>query len=282
MDINIYGEINSFADENTVTAKSVIEKLQSAEGEDITVHINSMGGDIFEAVAIYNSLKNYLGKIEMIVEGACASAATLIVCAGSHVKAAANSAFMIHRASACLMGQYDSTELTKIADSLLAIEKVVLETYKSKLPAKSHAEVAKMMIEGTWLSAKEAQELGLVDEIISGNNSLNSLIENTRQEELNRINELNRLKDGTFEVDALIEMAITDGLAVGKIGKYINAVKSAKNKTARRGMESLRNEIQDNLNSGAAGVMGSYTEDKQKKISADIVKFANQFLGVAK
>ena len=82
-DIYIYGEISSQKwDDSDVTAKDFVEDLNKAKNKNVTVHINSSGGDVFQALAIYNSLKNYEGQVTISVEGVCASAATIIACAG--------------------------------------------------------------------------------------------------------------------------------------------------------------------------------------------------------
>ena len=78
-EIYLYGEImsdNYFFDE-VITPKQVREFLQSASGE-VKVHLNSIGGEIFAALAISNMLKNYSGGVEILIEGICASAATII------------------------------------------------------------------------------------------------------------------------------------------------------------------------------------------------------------
>ena len=164
-DIYIYGDITSRrGEDNDVTAKSFLEDLKACKGA-VNLHINSSGGDVFQAIAIYNAIKSYKGGVNIFIEGICASAATLITCAGQKVSMAKNALMMIHTPSVGLMGYYDALELEKVQKSLQAVEGVILDTYKMRLPEKSHSEVAKMLTAETWLTADEAQELGFVDEI---------------------------------------------------------------------------------------------------------------------
>lgn len=76
-EILIYDVIGSY----DLTAKSVIEKLNDANGEDILVRINSVGGDVFEGMAIYNALIKYDGKVTVEIEGLSASMASIIMLA---------------------------------------------------------------------------------------------------------------------------------------------------------------------------------------------------------
>ena len=164
-DIYIYGEIVSERwDDSEVTAKSFLDDLKKCKGS-VNVHVNSVGGDVFQALAIYNTLKAYSGEVNVFVEGIAASAASLIICAGNTVKMASNALIMVHTPSVGLLGYYNAAELSKIQESLVAVEGSILDTYKQRLPEKSHADIAKMVTAETYLTADEAKDLGFVDEI---------------------------------------------------------------------------------------------------------------------
>lgn len=165
-DIYIYGEIVSERwDDAEVTAKSFLEDLKSCNGKAVNLHVNSPGGDVFQALAIYNTLKNYKGDVNVTIDGLAASAATLIICAGDNVKMASNALLMVHTPSVRLIGYYDAAELEKVTTSLKAVEGSILDTYKQRLPETSHADIAKMVTAEKYLTAEQAKDLGFVDEI---------------------------------------------------------------------------------------------------------------------
>lgn len=165
-DIYIYGEIVSERwDDAEVTAKSFLEDLKSCNGKAVNLHVNSPGGDVFQALAIYNTLKNYKGDVNVTIDGLAASAATLIICAGDNVKMASNALLMVHTPSVGLLGYFNAAELEKVTTSLKAVEGSILDTYKQRLPETSHADIAKMVMAEKYLTAEQAKDLGFVDEI---------------------------------------------------------------------------------------------------------------------
>ena len=100
----LYGEISNetwFGDE--VTPKQFATDLQAMGGKDLIVHVNSPGGDVFAAHAIYNQLKAYSGQVTAYVDGLAASAATIITCAADKVVMPSNALFMIHNPSVGVM-----------------------------------------------------------------------------------------------------------------------------------------------------------------------------------
>lgn len=350
-EILIYGDItNSRWSDEDITAKSFNDDLKSFNGKDITVRVNSGGGDVFNALAIYNSLKNYSGKVTIAIDGLAASAASLIICAGDNVKMASNALIMVHPPSVGIMGYFDVDELDKIKSSLVAVEGTILNTYKQRLPKSSHADIAKMVSAETWIDAEQAQELGFVDEVtgevdmeidnsarrlfvnsvsidvsnfdrekfsavlkarevtnmaenkatveVPANETLDvkqaneilikDAIKQAREQEIQRIKNLMTLKDGTPEVDAIIDVAIVEGGEVSDVSKYVDAIKKVKPQTTEKpnvAIDTIRKEIRDNLTSGAEGVGGSFPpatiQDQQKFLSAEIVKYANAMMGGA-
>ncbi|MBR1645173.1 MAG: Clp protease ClpP [Selenomonadaceae bacterium] len=171
-DIFIYGDIvaDKWTDADT-TAKSFIDDLNSFDGKPVTIHINSGGGDVFQALAIANVLKNYSGGVTVSIDGLCASAATIIACgSGGKIRAASNSLFMLHLPSVALCGFYDTPSLEKIQNSLSAVENSIIETYESRFkradaPKNARDDLRTMIQSETWLSASKAQSYGFIDEI---------------------------------------------------------------------------------------------------------------------
>lgn len=124
---------------------------------DITVRINSSGGDVFAALSIYNLLK---GKCNVEILGLAASAATIIAMAGKKISAASNSLFMIHSPKAMLKDYYDKQSLDKLSNTLAKTEESILAAYRTRV------EGFEMPADDLWLTAAEAKSMGFVDEVI--------------------------------------------------------------------------------------------------------------------
>jgi ATP-dependent Clp endopeptidase proteolytic subunit ClpP len=157
-EILIYDVIGSF----DLTAKNVIEQLNDANGEDILVRINSVGGDVFEGMAMYNALKKYEGNVKIEIEGLSASMASIIMLAGDEVSASENSLIMVHNPSAGVMGE--SKDLNKRAELLDKMKSQMVTIYKGKSTI-SEEEIISMMDEETWFTADEAMAVGLIDNV---------------------------------------------------------------------------------------------------------------------
>lgn len=154
----IYGDIGW---DNT--AKAVAEKLQEFDGDDAIIRINSGGGDVYEGIAILNTLKSYSGTLTVVVESLAASAASFIAAGvGGRVVIRPNAEIMIHKAWTMQVGNSDDLSKT-IAD---------LDRQDMKL-AKIYAERAGGTVEDwlelmkleTWYSADEAVSAGLADAV---------------------------------------------------------------------------------------------------------------------
>lgn len=164
-DIFIYGDITSERwDEAETTAKSFVEDLKSCNSSPVTIHINSSGGDCFQALAIHNQIKQYSGAVNVSIEGLCASAATIIACAADSVTMADNSLMMIHNPSVGLAGYFDESDVVKIANSLSAVKSSILSVYNART-GKSDEELSALMSSETWYTAAEAVENNFADEI---------------------------------------------------------------------------------------------------------------------
>ncbi len=163
-----YGEIESDTDERLgqYNAPEFAYVLSSLNGKNITLRINSPGGNVFEAQAIYNLLKAYKGKIIAHIDGICASAATLVACAAEKIVMPANSLFMIHNPACSLMDGCEAEDLRETADVLDSVKDCILNVYLAKTKGKlSEEEIRKMMDEETWMTSEEAIANGFVDEV---------------------------------------------------------------------------------------------------------------------
>jgi len=157
-DIYIFDEIGAYG----VTAQGFIEEIKAFKDVPMNLHINCVGGDVFEGMAIYNVLRKRTAKTTIYIEGIAASMGSVIALAGDEVIMAENSLFMIHNAWGGAMGE--ASEMRKTAALLEKISGEIADIYikKTRLP---YDKVQEMMDEETWLSADEAFNLGFVDSI---------------------------------------------------------------------------------------------------------------------
>ena len=166
-ELMLYGEISDvswYGDE--VTPKQFHEDLITCEGKDLAVHINSPGGDVFAAQAIYTQLKAYTGKVTMYIDGMCASAATIIACAGDTVIMPSNTIYMIHNPKSAMLGYFDAPQLDKISESLGAVKQTIVNVYMARVQgALSETQLKHKMDSESWMTASEAKNYGFVDEI---------------------------------------------------------------------------------------------------------------------
>ena len=161
----LYGEISNetwVGDE--VTPKQFATDLQAMGGKDLIVHVNSPGGDVFAAHAIYNQLKAYSGQVTAYVDGLAASAATIITCAADKVVMPSNALFMIHNPSVGVMDYLDEKKAIDLAENLQKVKQSIINVYLKRCQSLKAEELQEMMDNETWLDAKEAIEYGFADE----------------------------------------------------------------------------------------------------------------------
>lgn len=157
----LYGEISEYSwcgDE--ITPAEFNNDLKSIGAVDeITVRINSGGGDVFAAVAIYTRLKEHKAKVLIKIDGWCASAATIIAMAGDTIEISVGGIFMIHDPAAGILGYYKADELLKIADELNTIKQSIVNCYMT-VCGMSEDEIKSLMTEEKWYTGEEAVEAG--------------------------------------------------------------------------------------------------------------------------
>lgn len=157
------GEISDktwYGDE--VTPKLFKEELQSGEG-DITVWINSPGGDVFAAAQIYNMLMDYKGNVTVKIDGLAASAASVIAMAGTEVQMSPVAMMMIHNPATIAIG--DSSEMKKAIDMLDEVKESIMNAYEIKTGL-SRSRISHLMDAESWFNAKKAVELGFADKLL--------------------------------------------------------------------------------------------------------------------
>lgn len=159
----LYGSIASQSwYEDEVTPREFAADLKKCGSKNLMVRINSGGGDVFAAQAIYTMLKGYVGKKTMHIDGICASAATIIACAGDSIEMPRNALYMIHNPALTLMGAYEVQELEKMQKALSSAKETILNVYAER-GHKTTDELAKLMNDETWMTADEALANGFID-----------------------------------------------------------------------------------------------------------------------
>ena len=151
--------------DDDVTPQLFKEELLSGSG-DITVWINSPGGDCVAAAQIYNMLMDYKGNVTVKIDGIAASAASVIAMAGTEVLMSPVSTMMIHNPATVAMG--DHNEMQKAIEMLNEVKESIINAYEIKTGL-SRAKLSHLMDSETWMNANKAIELGFADGIISRN-----------------------------------------------------------------------------------------------------------------
>lgn len=159
IEVLIYDEIGLWG----ISAARFIDELKAMDDgrAQITVAINSPGGDVFDGFAIHNALLRLGERCTVRIDGLAASAASVIACGGHQVVMAANAMLMIHNPWTLTYGT--AQDLRKTADMMDKARDGILAAYRRKAPAIEDAALIQMLDEETWLNADEALALGLVD-----------------------------------------------------------------------------------------------------------------------
>lgn len=148
--------------DDDVTPQLFKDELMSGSG-NITVWINSPGGDCVAAAQIYNMLMDYKGDVTVKIDGIAASAASVIAMAGTKVLVSPVSMLMIHNPMTAAFGNSD--EMQKAIEMLGSVKDSIINAYEIKTGL-SRAKLSHLMDAETWMDANKAVELGFADEIM--------------------------------------------------------------------------------------------------------------------
>jgi len=158
-EVSIYDEIGAYG----VSAKSFLDELGALpDGSPLTLRLNSPGGSVFDAVAIYNAIKRHAGPVTVWIDGIAASAASYIAMAGDEVVMPENAFLMIHDPSGVVFGTAD--DMRAMAEALDKIKGSLVAGYAAKSGG-ADDDIAALMTAETWLDAAEAVELGFADRL---------------------------------------------------------------------------------------------------------------------
>lgn len=175
-DLTMYGQIveswpvdwwtGEKIDGQFIVLKDFLADLDSIkDAETITIHMNSVGGDGYSAIAIHNILRSLPAEKTGIVEGVAMSGGSLILCACEHTKAFPNTLILWHHAWSYVWGAYNAPGIHKLAESLESMDKAQAEIYMRKT-GKTMEEVMTIMDDEKSLTGREAHEMGLIDELL--------------------------------------------------------------------------------------------------------------------
>ena len=149
-----------FGDE--VTPQVFKNDLHAGNG-DITLWINSPGGDVFAAAQIYNMLMDYKGDVHVVIDGLAASAASVIAMAGTTVSMSPVAMMMIH--NPWTVAQGEAKDMQKVIEMLGEIKESIINAYELRTGL-SRTKLSHLMDSESWFNAKKAVELGFADKIL--------------------------------------------------------------------------------------------------------------------
>lgn len=196
-EIAIYDDIGAWG----VTAKQFIGDLKAISAKSIKLSISSYGGSVFDALAMYNALRQHDADIEVVVMGVAASAASLVAMAGDKIVMPENAFMMVHNPLNFAYG--NAEDLREMADVLDKIGASLIATYVARtgLPEE---EVKALLDAETWLNAEEAVAKGFADELqpalkIAASADMDRLPENVRASIADAQNQDDQGDDGDDE-----------------------------------------------------------------------------------
>ena len=160
-EILIYEDIGDYW--SGVTAKGFNDELKAlGDISEINVRLNSGGGNVFDGIAIYNTLKNHKAKVNIHIDGLAASIASIVAMAGDTISMAKNGFMMIH--DPWIMTAGTAEDLRKTADTIDGVREQLLDTYIRRTGG-DREQISDMMSAETWMNSDEAMKNGFVDSV---------------------------------------------------------------------------------------------------------------------
>ena len=204
--------------DDDVTPKLFRDELMAGSG-DITVWLNSPGGDCVAAAQIYNMLMDYKGSVTVKIDGIAASAASVIAMAGTKVLMSPVSMMLVHNPLTIAYGNSD--EMQKAIEMLQEVKESIINAYEIKTGL-SRAKLSHLMDAETWMDANKAVELGFADGILQRSNETENIALPTASMLYSRVNVVNSLM-GKIAAKCAIEPK--NGRSVDELKSQLNAIK---------------------------------------------------------
>jgi len=164
IEVFVYGEIGAWG----ITANQFVQDLRAMDDgvSPVIAAFNSIGGDLFDGLAMHNTLSRLGERCTGRIDALAASAASVAVCGAHRVVIASNAMLMIHNPWTYAAG--DAEDFRKVADVLDQTTEAIIAAYKAKAPDIDDDELRRLVANETWLTASEAVALGLADEVGEG------------------------------------------------------------------------------------------------------------------
>ena len=237
-EIDIIGAIGEdwFGEGNTLdTVRDSFGQITS----DVTVNVSSLGGDLIHALAIHDMFKAHPHRVTTNIIGATASAGTIIALGGDSIKISENSLFLGHKASQMAIGNAD--DLRAAANDLDKFDSRIIAIYKKKT-GKSKNEIENWLKEDKWITAQEAKEFGLVDEVYKAKKVLNS-------KELTDLSNIKPLPENFKQPEMENNDSTLKQSILNLVGFKNDAAIKAENETLRSEIETLKGQITNSADS---------------------------------
>ena len=210
--------------DDDVTPQLFKDELLSGSG-DITVWINSPGGDCVAAAQIYNMLMDYKGNVTVKIDGIAASAASVIAMAGTKVLVSPVSMMMIHNPMTVAFG--NTGEMEKAIAMLDEVKESIINAYEIKTGL-SRAKLSHLLDAETWMNANMAVELGFADEVMKRNEAENDIPQPAVAATYSRVAATNSLMEklaAKCHIDSKKVEPEPTGRSVDELMEHLNTIK---------------------------------------------------------
>ncbi len=166
--LRLYDPIDSYGGDWGVSAKEFAVALAAlpADTSEIRLHVNSPGGEVFEAVAIMNQLRAHRARVVAVVDGIAASAASVLVASADEAVMGRNATAMIHDAWGMTIG--NAADMRQTADVLDKLSDNLADVYGARNATTAAIDWRAAMRAETWFTADEAVAAGLADSVADG------------------------------------------------------------------------------------------------------------------